>query len=37
MQTLVLLCSGMTLVFMDESCQGNQITYSMWQKGRQKA
>jgi hypothetical protein len=32
MKALVLLCNGMTLVFMDESCQGYQMTYSAWQK-----
>jgi len=36
MWALVLLCSVMTLVFMDESCQRNQMTYSVWQMGRQK-
>jgi len=30
MKVLVLLCSGMMLVFMDESCQGYQMIYSAW-------
>jgi hypothetical protein len=33
----LVLCSVMTLVFMDESCEDNQMTYSVWQMGRQKA
>jgi hypothetical protein len=30
---VLVLCSGMTLVLLGESCQGNQMTYNAWQKG----